>query len=166
MTEGYAWRRQCQFQPWLAGTPIISTVAPHLSFALFCQPNTGTSVSLTRPNNCLKELVTTQLLLSRGFSSPQLGISIMSSGLQTTGSCLDMVCTYLVQFSFSWNNGGCGFLSSSILTAHLSDNLYGHLIVIFEQPTCYDCVSCVAYSEPSVGLLFALHGQHQCISIG
>lgn len=91
----------------------------------------------------------------------------MSSGSELTGTCLDMVCTHLVQFSFSWDHRGCGFLGSGTLPAHLSDNLCGHILVIFELPTSFAFYPplLVAYSEPSVGLLFALHSQHQCISI-
>lgn len=89
-----------------------------------------------------------------------------------TGTCSDMVSTHLVKLCFSRNNRRCGLLGSSSLTAHLSDNLVGHFTAMFQHPTFFffssPCmhVSHVTYSEPSVGLLFALHSQHHSISIG
>lgn len=108
------------------------------------------------PANCFKELVTTQLLLSHGFSSPHLRISIMSSGSELTGTCLDLVCTHLVQFNFSWDHRGCGFLGSGTLPTHLSDNLCGHCSVIFEILVIFEPTPCAC------SLLGAICGPALC----
>lgn len=61
----------------LVGIPIISTIKPHLHFSLFCQPSTGITLNPAEPNSCLKELVTTPLLLYYCFSSPHLSVAII-----------------------------------------------------------------------------------------
>lgn len=168
----------------------------HVS-SLFCKPNTGITVYCVEPSNCLgKLMVTTQLLLATGLSSPQLWISIMSSGSKwqghaATSSTLTLSSSVFLGMTGDADSSGpalwpltslttCGdILHVSLSTEHFPLRsvfahcqtyfqwfLTGLMAVLPEFLNAYISFQSLSYSEPSVGLLLALYRQHQCISIG
>lgn len=142
--------------------------------SLFCKPNTGITVYYTKSSNSLgKLMVTTQLLLATSFSSPQLWISIMSSRPEwQLEHPLHLPCQ--VQFFLEWQEMPIPQALRSdhsplwrpvgiFYICHSQTSLSGLFLHITRLISlCVHLISKLTYtySEPSVGLLFALYRQH------
>lgn len=120
----------CPFQHWLTTIPIIAALTPnYASYLLFVlQAKHRYHCVLFRAKQFFRKIDGDNTIAA--CHNPFLTSPVkMNYELQKRqGLCRHkhpLSCTYLVKFSFSWNDGRRRFLRPRTLTAHLSNNLWG-----------------------------------------
>lgn len=107
-------------------------------------------------------MVTTQLLLATScFHTSAVNINYVFRS-KMTGTCWGVFLAYLVEFSFSWNDGWCRFLSPYVLTTHFSDNLLWDLQWISQLPAFFEEIM---HTVKGLSGEFWQHKPSTCVSL-